>query len=83
MEGETPLFPEASKAFTCNEYCPDAAEELFQVVASSISRDADLLNVGYHPTYGIPLLLQVDPSSTVADDYLIFQVLDFAPAAAP
>ena len=61
----------------------DTVEELFQVVASSISRDADLLNVGYHPTYGIPVLLQVDPSTTVADDYLIFQVLDFAPAAAP
>jgi len=60
----------------------DTVEELFDVVAESIRIDADLLNVAYHPTYGVPVLLQVDPSSSVADDYLILQVLDFTPTPA-
>lgn len=55
----------------------DTVEELFDVVARGISRDADVLNVGYHPTYGIPVIFQVDPSTTVSDDYILFEVLDF------
>lgn len=60
----------------------DTVEELFEVVAESIRIDADLLNVAYHPTYGLPVMLQVDPSNSVADDYLIVQVLDFTPTPA-
>lgn len=59
----------------------DTVEELFDAVARGISQDADLLNVGYHPTYGIPVVFQVDPSTTVGDDYVIFRVLDFSPGA--
>lgn len=60
----------------------DTVEELFAAVARGISQDADVLNVGYHPTYGIPVIFQVDPSSSVANDYVLFEVLDFTPGGA-
>jgi hypothetical protein len=61
----------------------DTVEELFDVVASSIAKNADVLNVGYHPTFGVPVLVQVDPSTGVGNDYLIFEVEEFTPATAP
>jgi Family of unknown function (DUF6174) len=60
----------------------DTVEELFDVVEDAISRDADLLSVIYHPTYGFPSLLQLDPSTSDADDHLEFVVSEFAPAPA-
>lgn len=60
----------------------DTIEELFEVVNDAISRDSDLLNVVYHPTYGVPLRLQVDPSTSDPNDHLAFDVTDFAPATA-
>lgn len=61
----------------------DTVEELFDVVEGSIAGDADVLNVVYHPTYGVPTLLQWDPDGSDADDHLQFQVTGFAPAAVP
>ncbi|HST63234.1 MAG TPA: DUF6174 domain-containing protein [Longimicrobium sp.] len=60
----------------------DTVEELFAAVEEAISRDADLLNVIYDPTYGVPLLLQWDPSTRDPDDHLAFQVSDFTPSTA-
>lgn len=57
----------------------DTVEELFAAVENSIGRDADLLNVAYHPDYGVPILLQWDPDSSDPDDNLVFQVTGFAP----
>lgn len=57
----------------------DTVEELFDVVQSSINGEADLLNVAYHPEYGVPILLQYDPDASDPDDDLIFQVAGFAP----
>lgn len=58
----------------------DTVEELFDIVADAISDDPDILNVGYHPTYGLPLVFQLDPNTTVGDDYLLFEVTDFSGA---
>ena len=55
----------------------DTVEELFAVVARSITMDADLLNVGYHVTYGLPVVLQLDPNDRDPSDYLLWEVLDF------
>jgi hypothetical protein len=60
----------------------DTVEELLAAVEEAVSADADLLNVVYDPTYGVPLLLQWDPDNNDPDDHLAFQVLDFAPATA-
>lgn len=60
----------------------DTVEELFAAVDEAISRDSDLLNVVYDPTYGVPLRLQVDPSTSDPDDHLAFDVVGFAPATA-
>jgi hypothetical protein len=60
----------------------DTVEELFAAVQNSIGRSSDVLNVVYHPTYGVPTLLQWDPDSADADDHLVFQVTGFAPATA-
>ena len=57
-------------------------EELFAAVEEAIGRDADVLNVGYDPKYGVPLLLQWDRSSSDPDDQLVFQVTEFTPATA-
>lgn len=61
----------------------DTVEELFDIVAAGIADDAEVLNVGYHPTFGVPLIFQIDPSGRVGNDYLIFEVVDFTPATAP
>lgn len=61
----------------------DTVEELFVAVENGIGRDADVLNVIYHPTYGVPVLLQWDPDNLDPDDHLAFQVSGFTPAAAP
>jgi hypothetical protein len=62
----------------------DTVEELFAAVEDAIGTEADLLNVVYDPTYGLPVLLQLDPSSSDPDDHLAFQVTGFTvPAAAP
>ncbi len=60
----------------------DTVDELFAAVEEAIGRDSDLLNVIYDPTYGVPLLLQSDPSTTDPDDHLAFQVSEFTPATA-
>jgi hypothetical protein len=70
---ETPVGPAPEAIF--GRY--DTVEELFDVVAEGISQDADLLNVAYHPTFGVPIVLQLDPDTSVGDDYLIFEVRDF------
>ena len=58
----------------------DTAEELFSAVRGAIGREADLLNVVYHSTYGVPLLLQLDPDVDDPDDHLAFQVTGFESA---
>ena len=61
----------------------DTAEELFSAVRGAVRRNADLLNVVYHSTYGVPLLLQLDPSVQDPDDHLAFQVTGFEQATTP
>lgn len=61
----------------------DTVEELFAAVETSIAGESDVLNIIYHPTYGVPTLLQWDPDGSDADDFLQFRVTGFAPAAAP
>lgn len=58
----------------------DTVEELFAAVDDAIRRESDVLNVVYHPTYGVPTLLQWDPDSARADDHLVVRVTGFAPA---
>ena len=58
----------------------DTVEELFAAVDDAIDRDSDVLNVIYHPTYGVPTLLQWDPDTATADDHLVVRVTGFAPA---
>ncbi|HEX6041953.1 DUF6174 domain-containing protein [Longimicrobium sp.] len=77
-ESNDPSQRTPASAVTFGPY--DTVEELFAVVQNSIGRDADLLNVAYDPTYGVPLLLQWDPDSSDADDNLVFQVAGFTPA---
>lgn len=56
----------------------DTVEELFAAVENSIGNNADVLNVAYNPTVGVPVLLQYDPDSGDADDHLVFQISGFA-----
>lgn len=56
----------------------DTVEELFAAVEEAIERESDVLNVIYHPTYGVPTLLQWDPDSARADDHLVVRVTGFA-----
>lgn len=56
----------------------DTVEELFTAIENSIGNNADVLNVVYHPTLGVPTLLQYDPDSGDADDHLVFEVAGFA-----
>lgn len=58
----------------------DTVEELFAAVQNSIRGDADILNIVYHPTYGVPTLLQWDPDSTDPEDHLVIEVSGFTPA---
>ncbi len=60
----------------------DTVEELFRAVNDAIGRDGDVLSVAYHPTYGVPTLLQWDPDGATAGDHLVVRVTGFAPAAA-
>jgi hypothetical protein len=60
----------------------DTVDELFAAVEDAINGDADLLNVVYDPTYGVPLRLQWDPSTRDPDDHLAFEVTGFARATA-
>jgi hypothetical protein len=60
----------------------DTVEELFAAVEDAIGEEADLLNVVYDPTHGLPVLLQLDPSSSDPDDHLAFQVTGFTAATA-
>lgn len=61
----------------------DTVEELFAAVQTAIGRDSDVLNVIYHPTYGVPMLIQWDPDSADPEDHVVVRVTGFAPAAAP
>lgn len=56
----------------------DTVEELFTAIQNSIGNNADVLNVVYHPTLGVPTLLQYDPDSGDADDHLVFELAGFA-----
>lgn len=56
----------------------DTVEDLFTAIQNSIGNNADVLNVIYHPTLGVPTLLQYDPDSGDADDHLVFEVAGFA-----
>lgn len=55
----------------------DTVEELFTAVQNSIGHNADVLNVIYNPSVGVPTLLQYDPDSGDADDHLVFEVSGF------
>lgn len=77
-ESNDPSQRTPASATTFGSY--DTVEDLFAVVRNSIGRDADLLNVVYDPTYGVPLLMQLDPDASDTDDNLVFQVVGFTPA---
>lgn len=57
----------------------DTVEELFDFVADAIDRDADVLQVGYDPDYGVPSVANVDYVSG-GSEQLLFFVTDFTPA---
>ena len=57
----------------------DTVEELFEIVEDAIARDADVLQVGYDPTYGFVSALNVDFEAG-GDDQKLFFVTQFTPA---
>jgi hypothetical protein len=58
----------------------DTVEKLFDMIEDAIDRDADLLQVGYHPEYGFPTVINVDYDAGGSDQKLLF-VTEFKPAA--
>ncbi|HEV3051145.1 MAG TPA: DUF6174 domain-containing protein [Longimicrobium sp.] len=60
----------------------DTVEELFDLVKDAIDRDADVLQVGYHPEYGFPQVINVDYQSGSDEQKLLF-VTEFTPATSP
>lgn len=59
----------------------DTVEDLFYFIADAISRDADVLQVGYDPTYGFPNTVNVDYEAG-GSEQLLFFVTRFTPAPA-
>lgn len=57
----------------------DTVEELFDLVKEAIDRDADVLQVGYHPEYGFPQIINVAFQSGDDGRTLLF-VTEFTPA---
>lgn len=57
----------------------DTVEELFDIVDDAITRDADVLQVGYDSQYGFVSALNVDYESG-GDDQKLFFVTRFTPA---
>lgn len=57
----------------------DTIDELFELIADAIDRDADLLQVGYDPEYGFPAIINVDYQAGGSDQKLLF-VTEFEPA---
>lgn len=60
----------------------DTVEELFELVAHAIDRDADVLQVGYNSEYGFPEAVNVDYEAG-GSEQLLFFVTQFTPATAP
>jgi hypothetical protein len=56
----------------------DTVDELFDFVADAIDRDADVLQVGYDPDYGVPSVVNVDYVSG-GSEQLLFFVTEFTP----
>jgi hypothetical protein len=59
----------------------DTVEELFDFVAEAISRDANVLQVGYDPEYGVPNVVNVDYESGGSEQVLLF-ISQFTPTPA-
>lgn len=57
----------------------DSVEKLFQFVGDAYARDPDVLEVEYHPRYGVPTRILVDYDREVGDDELTITVSDFVP----
>jgi hypothetical protein len=60
----------------------DTVEELFDLVADAIDRDAAVLQVGYDAEFGFPNAVNVDYEAG-GSEQLLFFVTQFKPAAAP
>lgn len=56
----------------------DTVEELFDLIADAIDRDADVLQVGYDAEYGFPYLVNVDYQTGGSEQRLLL-VSEFAP----
>ena len=57
----------------------DTVEEIFDVVGDAISRDADILQVGYHPELGYPFVVSA-VYDAASGDQLLIQVAALTPA---
>lgn len=58
----------------------DTVEELFAFVADAIDKDAEVLQVGYDPEYGVPTVVNVD-YETGGSEQLLFFVTEFTPTS--
>ena len=54
-------------------------EDLFDLIADAIGRDADVVDVDYHPTLGYPVRISIDDDINVGDDEFTYVASDFAP----
>lgn len=55
-------------------------EALFDLIADAYARDADDVQVAYHPTLGYPTQISIDYRAEVADDELSITVADLTAA---
>lgn len=55
----------------------DRVEELFDFVDDAYERDADVIDVEYHPQHGFPTRISVDYDRQVGDDELVIGVTGF------
>lgn len=60
-------------------YTPRTVEDLFEVVADAIDRQAFSLSVQYHPVLGYPTRIAVDYDRQVADDEFVMNASDLEP----
>ena len=55
----------------------ETIEDLFDIIQDQINSNAISLNVTYHPDYGFPEEINVDPDNELIDDEFSFEAKDF------
>lgn len=55
----------------------DTIDELFEVIQEAIDSEADVIDIAYHPDYGYPEQISLDPIKDAFDDEVVYRVMAF------